>query len=827
MARAHIKSPESDLDEEDPALLDLQAVENQVHDLDLDTEEQALEVLYPEAFETVTAPSPSGLPEEMEVDGTPMEVDWDITSPVPHLPNLSLPSALSRFYFGVLELVDFPGSPMILVCYACRKTLKTKDVRRAQRHYRENHENSSSLKVTLQPFPMLTGEMPVDLPDGGVDSEEEEQEQDEVVDELMEGDEALDSQDEERIPLRKWFQKHANTLSFPEPRPSTIIPAIPFFPLLDGFSCPFRDCPFAAFTNKPVVTHINQKHRRELVRDDEEYDLRPKCGPVQSLHYRQGRFSPFRIQDPITPTSKPLSIQQLVAERLCSRKKAPTGEVKGFQYANAFMLRFRYRSIYPQDASTWTKHVARLVPKVSLIHSPHQTDEEHMIVLGCLLYILKSVEPLKGSSLIESKRDNSSFKPLGRPDSTIRYCLLFSGWIVYILRCIHDGEMDPGLYIHPEHAEKGAALMNQVQLLLQDELAVTELHNITHLPREQYYVGTDPFICDYRYGSTILRRALGLFDVIHTLSMALITQPLEAPASIPELAFPVVRFFAWKAWDEYAASFRTPGALHGLFCQLQWAMRLVIYQQYQRDTQPRHGTTPSQYGTLCQLHDDYLRQDTLSPFGILQGQVRYSAIVATSIAYAPQTTPLWEERAVCISGRTVSLSVFSEMVQITLAKARQLFERDLLFGRHKEICQMENGYIKRDKVILDEPDKTGHGYTYFSANQCFLNCLDRLGSFIAHDSELMSFFTLGVTLDNQGVVWNLVRIRKWLQAHDAFVKLLAVLIYWASGQPCRLPELISLSVENLPERPRNLYAIQGHLMIVQTYRKALLVAMRD
>ncbi|PVF91809.1 hypothetical protein CPB86DRAFT_846921, partial [Serendipita vermifera] len=427
------------------------------------------------------------------------------------------------------------------------------------------------------------------------------------------------------------------------------------------------------------------------------------------------------------------------------------------------------------------------------------------------------------SDAIGTQPNGPSFKPLGRHESTIRYLCLFTSWLCYLLRCISNPELDPDLYLHTEHKRCGRALLEHLRAACRDEVIATSLEAVSNVPGNTSYISQHPYLQDRRYPPHLVVSAASLFNFIHTFAMSLLEHPVEAPALVPELSLPIVRFFAWKAWDDYARSFRTPGALHGFFCQLQWMLRLVTYQQFLQEVQQSPGVQVMD--TLKYLHDRYLLQDTLTPFGILQSQIRYSCIIASSIAYAPTTTWQPNTTSVSIHGETVSLETFITMIKGTISEARRILDEELLFGRKEEICG-KTGYLKRAETIVDNTYSTGPGYSYISANRCFTALRKKLATLISYDQDLRSRFTLGIALENQETAYNYGEIKRYLQAADAFSRLLAILVYWASGQPCRLPELVSLCVENLTERPRNVYAMQGHMTIIQTYTKSLMVTMR-
>jgi hypothetical protein len=413
--------------------------------------------------------------------------------------------------------------------------------------------------------------------------------------------------------------------------------------------------------------------------------------------------------------------------------------------------------------------------------------------------------------------------------SSISYSSMYASFLVYVLRCVRNPELDPELIHHEDNRVQAQLLLDKLDKLCKRSNIVKEMAGLTLRPSEDAYLYQAPFVQDHRYTRSVMDAALELFDPIHALSWSLMQYPNNVPATTSQLRLPTMRFFAWKAWDAYTRSFRTPNTLHGILCQIQWFMRLVVFCQFtleagQRGFAQRNETS---YQALVRLHNTYLLQDQATPFGVLQEQVRYSCVIAGTIAHAPTTTWHSDISAISIHGETVSLESYVEMVKSTIARARRILDQELLFGCRETICGLQKGYIRRAATIKDNTNSNLLGYSYFRANRCFSDSEHKLAQYLTHDPKLVGRFHLRAALESDSLAWNTAAILRWLYAADVFLLHLAACIYWASGQPCRLPELVSLSVENLPERSRNVFAVQTFLMIVQTYPKSLMVKQKS
>jgi hypothetical protein len=404
-ALATLAPSESALDPNDIALDDLAALVKEVETLDLERPDKRLLNKTRGVSSQASAQEPSEeairdeaepfLMEEVElpITGEPeestMDIDTDPEHLVPLIPNLQLPPALSLFNFGLLTLVDFPSQPVVPVCLVCRKVIKAYNVRSLQEHFRDNHDAMLPSSLRLQPFePTLVAPIPTSL-----SQDEEEEDEEMMADELPEGfldrnDELNLAQQEDEIlfkpptkrykfePLNKWWADFSPITTFPNERPPTKIPAIPFLVLFDGHGCPVQDCPFASRDLDSVKRHLR-------THQEEDTYLAPLNCKMQSLHYRQDNSSFFSIIPP--PESVPtISIQERMYNELV--KERPTAAISGIEYANAFMLRFKYSSIYPGDVATYNAHAAQYIVKSTILHDRNQELWEQLLALGCFAY---------------------------------------------------------------------------------------------------------------------------------------------------------------------------------------------------------------------------------------------------------------------------------------------------------------------------------------------------------------------------------------------------------------------------------------------------------
>jgi hypothetical protein len=72
----------------------------------------------------------------------------------------------------------------------------------------------------------------------------------------------------------------------------------------------------------------------------------------------------------------------------------------------------------------------------------------------------------------------------------------------------------------------------------------------------------------------------------------------------------------------------------------------------------------------------------------------------------------------------------------------------------------------------------------------------------------------------KGKAWSKPEVRKYLRKVDRFRELLLFCVHIAGGQPARGTEITSIRFRNGFQQDRNVFAIQGHMVIVTRYHKS-------
>jgi DEAD/DEAH box helicase len=190
--------------------------------------------------------------------------------------------------------------------------------------------------------------------------------------------------------------------------------------------------------------------------------------------------------------------------------------------------------------------------------------------------------------------------------------------------------------------------------------------------------------------------------------------------------------------------------------------------------------------------------------------------VVPNSTYDVQTQTAW------LNGVSISRADVREMFHKTTKKLYDILETKIYKNRRKDVftaSKSEQKGFDRSGGITDTPSSPHFGYSYLTANKCFMMHKDGLRNLFIHDPAFRGEFLLPFLVDNKPV-WNLSAIDKWIADVDNFKSHLAALVYWLSGMPPRGVEFTATLVYNITNAQRNIYSAQGDLVLEHTYSKS-------
>lgn len=332
----------------------------------------------------------------------------------------SIPQLLP-YDHAILTLVDFPGSPEIIVCLKCRKAANpvTSSI--------QTHSKACSGERHIEVVPNLVMEGPTEQEgDGDQDSADGDEDVDKELgteDDLngqtqavvnMEHDledlreESLDSdlesivaelddnietritnsdvvarrhERQQRRALSKFLTENYNRLlSSARTYPIRIIPAIRFFSAINAFRCPNDECSRAFKTKGAVRTHIYKKHPASTKNLHFENCLAQTLG-------MNGPRSRLFVVHKIHEEPQSLSPPDLAQRILDAHSEARSFTLEDLSHQDPFMRRFRYDSIYPSDPRQRAVFLENKIRITSQLHRPLQDPTLQLLSIAIFYYM--------------------------------------------------------------------------------------------------------------------------------------------------------------------------------------------------------------------------------------------------------------------------------------------------------------------------------------------------------------------------------------------------------------------------------------------------------
>lgn len=340
---------------------------------------------------------------------------------IPNLPELSVTAALSAYTHGLLRLIDFPSQPQHLVCLKCRRVQMNRNPLKISRHAESCNGIESSQEATLPPTGneeqgrINKSERSLEMHSerlGFLDDELDPQ--DKELDAADEEYVALDEGDEENeyIPLTyseeieadqyPMHQESGNSLrqrfkelsaflrTFPSSQdltafPERPIPLIPFFPLLDGFSCPSSGCPVACSRQETVMHHFSVTHKREQLSE-------PSPCKMQTLGSRGQYTGHFKVLEDQNGDRELDHINLDEAMRVeYAQVQAQFKHIEGLSTAesrNALLRKFSWDREFPTGHEDRVRFLNNRLCETSLLYKPRaQTIQQHLLHVYVYAYL--------------------------------------------------------------------------------------------------------------------------------------------------------------------------------------------------------------------------------------------------------------------------------------------------------------------------------------------------------------------------------------------------------------------------------------------------------
>ncbi|PVH69601.1 hypothetical protein DL98DRAFT_624055 [Cadophora sp. DSE1049] len=242
----------------------------------------------------------------------------------------------------------------------------------------------------------------------------------------------------------------------------------------------------------------------------------------------------------------------------------------------------------------------------------------------------------------------------------------------------------------------------------------------------------------------------------------------------------------------------------GRLILLEYALPLEAYSHL-KIPWPSRTQYPDQVQRLRdQIHLKYMRKGCFSPLGYICERTHHARTIATR--EGPRTNISWSPdlQVLSIAGQEISMSGLRQAAHLAVARTEQR-ARKLMLGLWPNV---DLSKIK-DSLVTHRP---GHSFLSEPENQ--LQMSFKLLSRRAFSKDG------GFSLKGPGRR----RAIQYLKDRDEFVKHMFGAIHIPSGMPARSEELRVIRWADTVAAPRNIFALQGRMVLVFSYNKATTVS---
>jgi hypothetical protein len=156
-----------------------------------------------------------------------------------------------------------------------------------------------------------------------------------------------------------------------------------------------------------------------------------------------------------------------------------------------------------------------------------------------------------------------------------------------------DPTIDPDLVLAPEHKAAALALHESMITVLSQHDLINALPSVRSLGSEDVYAEPPEHFARANLKGVILETSLRLQGLYHELAFSIVRYPSFIPPEQSNFRFPVHRFLALAAWNTDDNVFYDIAPLHNLMIQLQWSMRMTVYQEFRKLTKDKPDEDPT------------------------------------------------------------------------------------------------------------------------------------------------------------------------------------------------------------------------------------------
>jgi hypothetical protein len=269
---------------------------------------------------------------------------------------------------------------------------------------------------------------------------------------------------------------------------------------------------------------------------------------------------------------------------------------------------------------------------------------------------------------------------------------------------------------------------------------------------------------------------------------------------------PTVHFLAVMGIDEENDRLRTGNEYSYRVAGLVYCFRVLALQSL-LPTEQRECQGPAEFEVFLEKRKEYLADGSMSAMSTMISLLAYGKYLAMN--HGNSGSIFWEKnnRVMKLHGMRIVMDKVRHMVDRAIGDAEDLLWERLLWTEGSNRFEMDLDALEDDMTFR----KRG---SYFVTNG-----QNRLGS--TWEKKTLTWMLAsrrGRKMQKDGT-WHFRRVREYLRELDKFRLLLLFCVHITSGQPARGPEVLSLRYKNGYLQDRNIFVLDGQVMVVTRYHK--------
>jgi superfamily II DNA helicase RecQ len=268
----------------------------------------------------------------------------------------------------------------------------------------------------------------------------------------------------------------------------------------------------------------------------------------------------------------------------------------------------------------------------------------------------------------------------------------------------------------------------------------------------------------------------------------------------------ILHFLAVLGIDEETRRLRQANDFSYMLAGIVYCMRVIAVEVI-LPSEEREDQGDEDDERFKRTRDDFLADGTYSVMSKALSILAYGKSIAMDHSNTGSISWSLDRTEMSYKGRRIDVARFGSMVRGVVEEAEGQLWKDLIWATQEQ----------RFEILLD---KLQDDVTWTKRGVSFV---DNANNGLQDKREWMVKRALadvrGKKMRKQGE-WLRLEVRKYLRKVDRFRELLLFCVHVTGGQPARGTEITSIRFRNGFQQDRNVFAIQGHMVVVTRYHKS-------